>query len=114
MDIEFVETKKLIIHGLYKTDYERFISDPMVISGQFPIFWCDGILFIQTSVPLDGNEKIIDDYVNGIIHWQEVNYCVFPKYEKDIPPNSAWAIKVINSSDYEPHRIFIKWLKSKM
>jgi len=112
MEVEHKAPSKLIVHNIYEVNAEDLIFDAMSSSAQMPLFWCDGYLF--TIVAIDLNGKVLNDFLNGIVHWEEVTYCKFPKFQKEIDgSNGVYKFRVLDATNYHPHKDFIKWLKDK-
>lgn len=112
--ITFSPAAELVIHEAVEMTKDDLLLERITPAGNMPLYWCNGILFSFSSVPM--TDDIIKEYLKGRIHWLEVH---FTKMEKYVPVinfeseeyKSTMNVKVIDTSASELHREFIKWLK---
>lgn len=113
--ITFSPVNELVIHEALEISLEDLLRERVTPAGNMPIYWCDGIGFTFNSAPM--SEEIIKDYLKGIIHWVEVHYSRMDQYTSLIeltdPNQGSMKIRVLNTTQSELHREFIKWLKLK-
>lgn len=114
--ISYSPIKELVVHEAVKVDYDDLLRERITPQGNMPLYWCDGILFSFTSMPM--SDDLIKDYLNGTIHWMEVHYTEMKKYEQmvsldDEQYKATMRMRVIDTSKSSLHGDFMKWLKNK-
>ena len=113
--ISYAPIKELIVHEAVKIDHEDLLRERITPAGNMPLYWCDGVLFSFTSIPM--TKDLVREYLEGKIHWMEVHYTDMKKYEPVIELNdeqykAIMKIRVIDTSKSGLHAEFIKWLKN--
>jgi len=115
--ITFAPATELVIHEVVEVTRDDLLLERITPQGNLPLYWCNGILFSFSSVPM--TEEIIKEYLKGRIHWLEVHYT---RMDKHVPVisfesseyKSTMNVKVIDTSASELHRQFIVWLKANI
>lgn len=115
--IVFAPATELIVHEVVQVSKEDLLLERITPSGNMPLYWCDGVLFSFSSVPM--TDEVIKEYLKGRIHWLEVHYTKMEKYTPVITFESneyraTMNVKVIDTSVSEMHTEFVKWLRDKM
>jgi len=115
--IIFSPASELIIHEAVEMTKDDLLLERITPAGNMPLYWCNGILFSFSSVPM--TDDIVREYLKGKIHWLEVHFSRMEKYVPVISFESAeyrstMNVKVIDTSASELHREFIKWLKGNV
>ncbi len=113
--ITFAPIKELVVHEVVEMGRDDLIRERITPAGNMPLYWCDGILFSFSSLPM--TDAIVDDYLNGRIHWLEVHFAKMPKYTEVISLEAeeykaTMNVRVIDTSSSQLHKEFIAWLKS--
>ncbi|MCL5239602.1 MAG: hypothetical protein M1286_04005 [Candidatus Marsarchaeota archaeon] len=111
----FSPATELIIHEAVEVTKDDLLLERITPQGNLPLYWCNGILFSFSSVPM--TEEIVREYLKGRIHWLEVHFTRMDKYVPVITFESAeykstMNVKIIDTSASELHKEFISWLKS--
>ncbi len=114
VDIEYSPIKSIVVHEIVSMHIDDLIRERITPAGSVPLYWCDSILFSFSSAPM--SRKILDDYLNGTIHWMEVHYTDLGDYSsmlelKDEDYGGTAKVRVIDTSASNLHKEFIKWLK---
>ncbi len=114
LKVTFTPIKELTIHEVLKVDFEDLLRERITPAGSAPLYWCNGILFNFASLPF--SKAVIEDYMEGKIHWAEVHYTEFAKYAPVLELNDEHysgpqKVRAIDTSRSELHLEFIKWLK---
>ncbi len=115
--ITYSPIKDLVIHEMIELSKEDLMRERVTPAGTMPLYWCDGILFTFSSLPM--TDEIVKDYVNGKTHWVEVH---FARMDNFVPVLSlseeeyktAMNIRVIDTGVSSLHKEFIKWLKDNI
>ncbi len=115
MKITFSPAEELVVHEILEVSKEDLIRERVTPQGNMPLYWCDGILFSFSSLPM--TDDVIKDYLKGKLHWLEVHFARMPKYVDVISFESeeykaTMGVRVIDTSPSLLHREFIKWLKT--
>jgi len=115
--ISFAPIKELVVHDVDEMSVEDLIRERITPAGNMPLYWCDGILFSFSSLPM--TDAVVEDYLNGKIHWLEVHFTKMPKYTEVISLDAeeykaTMNVRVINTSSSVLHREFIAWLKNSL
>jgi hypothetical protein len=115
--ISFSPIKELVVHDIFKMDYEDLVRGNITSMGVMPLYWCDGILYRFASLPM--SRELSRQYLDGTVHWAEVHYSenageYKPLMEiKDENYQGGYLkVRVIDMSSSQLHKDFIKWLKS--
>ncbi len=114
--IIFAPAQELVVHEVVEVSRDDLLLERITPSGNMPLYWCSGILFSFSSVPM--TDEVIKEYLKGRIHWLEVHYTRMEKYTPLITFESSeyrstMNIKIIDTSISEMHNEFVKWLKYK-
>lgn len=113
--VSYSPIKKIIVHEVVNMELEDLLRERITPAGSMPLYWCDGVIFSFSSAPMVKN--ILNDYLNGTIHWMEVHYSAFEEYHpimelKDENYGGTAKVRVINTSKSSSlHNDFISWLK---
>lgn len=112
--ITFAPIQELIIHETLEVPMDDLLRERITPAGNMPVYWCDGIVFSFSSVPM--TEETVKDYLKGVLHWAEVHYTPMQNYSTTVELNdphyqSVLKIRVIDTSKSGLHKEFIKWLK---
>ncbi|MCL4381471.1 hypothetical protein M1614_00635 [Candidatus Marsarchaeota archaeon] len=115
--IYFSPIQEVVIHEIVSINYDDLLRERITPSGNMPLYWCDGILFSFSSMPM--TRDIIKEYLAGRIHWMEVHYTKMENYTPILELNdneykALLKIRVIDTSLSLLHKDFIKWLKSQI
>ncbi|MDE1874165.1 MAG: hypothetical protein KGI04_03545 [Candidatus Micrarchaeota archaeon] len=113
--ISFSPATELVVHEVVEATRDDLLLERITPQGNMPLYWCNGILFSFSSVPM--TEEIIKEYLKGRIHWLEVH---FTRMDKHVPVisfespeyRSTMNVKVIDTSASELHNEFVRWLKT--
>lgn len=108
--------KELIIHHVFETNVEDLAKTCISRSHSFPtLHWANGIVFYFEAMPPVMNEQVEEDYVNGRDHWAEVYYAKMDKYIPNMELGEGEfkgaKIRIVDSSNYIPHKDFVRWVK---
>ncbi|MEM3781422.1 MAG: hypothetical protein QXT43_00465 [Candidatus Micrarchaeaceae archaeon] len=115
--ISFAPIKELVVHEAVEMGKDDLIRERITPAGNMPLYWCDGVLFSFSSLPM--TDAIIEDYLSGRIHWLEVHFTKMPKYAEIISLDSdeyktTMSVRVIDTSKSLLHKEFVAWLKNAM
>ncbi|MCL5007644.1 MAG: hypothetical protein M1562_00090 [Candidatus Marsarchaeota archaeon] len=116
VNIKFAPIENVIVHEVVKVQLEDLLRERITPAGSMPLYWCDGVLFSFSSAPM--TKKIVDDYLDGTIHWMEVHYTEMRGYSpimdlKDENYGGTAKVRVIDTSNSELHQDFARWLKKR-
>ncbi len=115
--VTFSPIKELIVHEVVEIGKEDLLRDRVTPNGTMPLYWCDGILFSFTSLPM--SDELLKDYIGGVIHWGEVHYMKYDKFTPTVSFTDEYYktdmnVRVLDTSKLALHKDFIKALKAKM
>jgi len=114
-EIELKIPKKLVIHNYYYLSLDDFIDEVFSYPVPINVFWSDGILFIFSAMDINASERLANDYMDGIMHWDSVSFC---KQKEKITQlkgsNVGMEVNVIDASNYHPHSEFAKFVKERL
>lgn len=83
-EIEYTPIKKIAVHEIIKQSYEDFLNAKArpQTQGQPPntVRWAEGIVFTATGFP--PTPELINEQVQGTIHYQDVEFAEMRDYEK--------------------------------
>jgi hypothetical protein len=107
LEIVIEPWKRLVIHEVIEYNFEDWVTQIAFSSktagGAIPtINWANGIVFQSFNFP-DTN-SIIDEKLNGVLHWSSVMFALKEKYEKQIIKDNA----TINLIDVSVNEVFTK------
>lgn len=112
--ISYFPTQELIVHDIIKLEKEEMLRRNVTPNGNMPLYWCDGILYSFVSPPI--TDEVVKEILKGRVHWLEVQYTEMPKFNPMLSLNeeeykATMNFRIINTSGFELHRDFIKWMK---
>jgi len=116
VDIEYQPIKKIIVHEIIKNTLDEYLRMKAVppVPNQ-PVIgsrWIDGILFDPVGYP--NIPEIIRDNMEGIVHWNIVNFTDLPEYKPILNhPDTGAPLQVIDNSTNTAVSDFIRWLKTQ-
>ncbi len=113
--ITFEPTNEVVIHDVVSVGVDDLLRERVTPAGTMPLYWCNGILFSFSSLPL--TDEIVKDYVRGKIHWLEVHYTKMPDYKPVLSLNEeeykgTVNVRIIDTSRSNVHSDLTKWLKT--
>lgn len=114
MQVQYKPAHRLVIHEIHKHDQESFIE---IATSNAPmgtvvlIFWCDDIAF--TYVPMPQTISVLDEQLEGVLHWQAVNYCDMMGFQKTINAKNGVMIMMLKADDslFQDVAKFLKGLR---
>lgn len=114
--ISYSPIKEVIVHEFIAMDMDDLLRSRITPAGNYPLYWCDGILFTFNSMPW--TRDIVKDYLVGKVHWSEVQFTKLDKYSPVMTLNddnykAEMKIKIIDTTKSAVHRDFAKWLKGQ-
>jgi hypothetical protein len=117
MVVKYTENSELIVHHAYEVSVEDLMRICITKSHSTPIlYWSSGILFSYEQIPPIMNNRIEEDFINGIDHWSEVYYSKIADYrpvmEIDEGEFKGAKVRVIDATTFVPHKDFAVWIKS--
>lgn len=74
--------------------------------------WAEGIVFTATAYP--PTPELVNEQVQGTIHWQNVEFALMEDYQKVITNQSTGgSANVVDFSQNTSVMDFIRWLKKQ-
>ncbi len=115
--ITYAPVQELIVHEIIHVSKDDLLRERVTPQGTMPLYWCDGILFSFSSLPM--TDEVTSDYMKGKIHWLEVHFAQMETYSPILTLNeeeykTAMNIRVLDTSISNIHTDFVKWLKSSI
>ncbi|MEM0094760.1 MAG: hypothetical protein QXF41_01735 [Candidatus Micrarchaeaceae archaeon] len=115
--ITYSPIEELVVHEIVKVDRDDLIRERVTPAGNMPLYWCNGILFSFSSLPM--TDDIVRDYLKGKVHWLEVHFSEMEDYTpilslNDEESKSTLNVRIINTSSSELHRKLVGMLKTHM
>jgi len=112
-EIELRTPKKLIVHNYFYVSLDEFIDEVFSYPVPINVFWSDGILFIFSAMDINASERLANDYMDGIMHWDTVTFCKQDEKITELKGNGVgMEAKVIDASNYHPHSDFAKFVRN--
>jgi hypothetical protein len=113
--ITFSPMNELVIHEIVEVSKEDLMRERITPSGNMPLYWCAGILFSFSSLPM--SEEVIRDYLRGRVHWMEIHYARMKEYQpiiniEDNDYKTTMSIRIIDTTKSELHKKVAKWIIS--
>ncbi len=114
VNIVYSPIKELVVHDVIKSDMKELIRSRVTPQGNMPLYWCGGFVFGFTSLP--PTKDVIKEYLEGRIHWMEVQYAEMSEYRKEVEANDEQYLKtsVINTDTNAVHKSFAGWLRGSV
>lgn len=106
--------KEIVVHEFIRVQLDDLLRSRITPAGTMPLYWCGGVLFTFSSMPW--TKDIVRDYMEGKIHWLEVQFTELDKFKpvleiKDENYPQAQRVRVIDTSSSALHTELAKWLK---
>ncbi|MGI0134614.1 MAG: hypothetical protein ACREBW_06630 [Candidatus Micrarchaeaceae archaeon] len=116
IDVSYAPVKKVIIHEIVRIEDEDLLRSRVTPAGNMPLYWCDGVLFTFSSVPM--SKEVMKDYLDGTLHWMEMHYTEMKVYQPilelhDEQYRGTQKIRVIDTSKSSIHKDVVSWLKNR-
>ena len=113
--ITYEPTNEVVIHDVVSVGVDDLLRERVTPAGTMPLYWCNGILFSFSSLPL--TDEIVKDYIRGKLHWLEVHYAKMPGYKPVLSLNEeeykgTVNVRVIDTSRSGVHNDLTKWLNT--
>jgi len=116
--IEIYRTQKAIVHDTLEYEFEElmkeFVADEEAGAEgekQRTLIWAQGVVmwiaYIQRPT-----SQIVDDEVNGILHFQRVTYAIKEKFEKRLVRGNV-TINLLDQDEIPLYRDLAKELKER-
>ena len=116
--IELYKTEELRVHDVLEYEFEdlmqEFVSEEEAGAGeekQRTLIWAQGVVmwiaYIQRPT-----SQIVDDEVNGILHFQRVTYAIKEKFEKRLVRGNV-TINLLDQDEIPLYRDLAKELKER-
>ena len=114
--IELYKTQELKVHDVLEYEFEdlmqEFVSEEEAGAGeekQRTLIWAQGVVmwiaYIQRPT-----SQIVDDEVNGILHFQRVTYAIKERFEKRIVRGNV-TVNILDQDEIPLYRDLAKKLK---
>ncbi len=106
-----------MVHDVIAVGIDDLLRGRVTPAGTMPLYWCNGILFTFSSMPL--TDEVVKDYMRGKLHWLEVQYANMPDYKPVLSLNeeeykATINIRIIDTSKSKVHDELTRWLKSSV
>jgi len=113
VSINFSPINEVVIHEVINVEKDDLLRSRITPAGNFPLYWCNGILFAFSSLPW--TDEIVSDYLKGRVHWSEIQFTKLDKYQPVLELNdenykAELKIRVIDTSGSALHQAVAKWL----
>ncbi len=113
--ITYSPAEELIVHEVVEVSKDDLLRERVTPAGTMPLYWCDGILFSFSSLPL--TDDVTKDYLKGKIHWLEIHFARMDKYLPVMPLDedeykAKLNVRIIDTSFSSIHSGVAKWLKA--
>jgi hypothetical protein len=104
MDVVIEPWKKLIIHEIieYRLEdwVERIAFNSRTSGGGIPtVQWTEGVA--MAPIPLPNTESVVQEEMNGVLHWSSVSFAIKEKFENQIVRDNV----TINLVDVSPNEV---------
>lgn len=116
IEVSYAPVRKVIIHEVVKIEDEDLLRSRITPAGNMPLYWCDGILFTFSSVPM--SKQVMKDYLDGTLHWMEVHFTEMKSYQPILELHDAQyggggpqKIRVLDTSKSAIHKDVVAFLK---
>ncbi|MGC8571771.1 MAG: hypothetical protein ACP5RI_01370 [Candidatus Micrarchaeia archaeon] len=111
--INFSPINEIVIHEYLYIEKEDLIRSRITPAGNYPLYWCNGVLFAFSSLPW--TDEIISDYLKGRVHWSELQFTKMEKYQQVLELNDeeykgSFKVRVIDTSKSALHQSIVKWI----
>ena len=115
--IEIYRTQKAIVHDTLEYEFEElmqeFVADEEAQTGPKirVLIWAQGMVMWITDFARP-TSQIVDDEVNGILHFQRVTYAIKEKFEKRLVRGNV-TINLLDQEEQPLYRDLAKKLKER-
>jgi hypothetical protein len=109
LNIEIRPPKKIVIHNIIQMDLETMIKSIRTPSGNMPLMWANGFVFVLNAIPLQS--KAIDLYLEGEMHFSDVLFCVYKEYTQTININEFEITNIMDMSKSIVHNAIAQALQ---
>ena len=116
--IELYKTQELRVHDVLEYEFEdlmqEFVSEEEAGAGeekQRTLIWAQGVVMWIAYIERP-TSQIVDDEVNGILHFQRVTYAIKEKFEKRLVRGNV-TINLLDQDEIPLYRDLAKELKER-
>jgi len=110
VDFEYKPIQKIILHEVLKWSMDEFIA--RFVKPNSSVQWADGIVMVRSSYKTS-TPQMVDDEVNGIVHWAAVEFAEMPDYKPKLGNEILGAFAQVNDvSNNNVFKDFSRWLKN--
>ena len=116
--IELYKTQELRVHDVLEYEFEdlmqEFVSEEEAGAGeekQRTLVWAQGVVMWIAYIERP-TSQIVDDEVNGILHFQRVTYAIKEKFEKRLIRGNV-TINLLDQDEIPLYRDLAKELKER-
>ena len=116
--IELYKTEELRVHDVLEYEFEdlmqEFVSEEEAGAGeekQRTLIWAHGVVMWIAYIERP-TSQIVDDEVNGILHFQRVTYAIKEKFEKRLVRGNV-TINLLDQDEIPLYRDLAKELKER-
>jgi hypothetical protein len=114
--ITYEAWKEIVIHEIMKYSFEELVKTHIVGvspgSTAVPLTWARGIVF--SRVPMPPTEDVIQEQLQGKIHYSNVSYASMPEYhEVHIDRQTNVTIPIVNVSETKILCELTEWLAER-
>ncbi|MCL5440369.1 MAG: hypothetical protein M1448_00590 [Candidatus Marsarchaeota archaeon] len=112
--ITYSPLQDVVVHEIVEVKLPDLLRERITPSGNMPLYWCDGIAFSFSSLPM--TEEVVKEYMRGVLHWAEVHYSEMKTYREveeliDEHYPGPMKVRIIDTSRSPLHSEFVKWVK---
>lgn len=108
-EITYEPIKKIVLHDIQAHPLEDFVELSVIRGGA--IGWCEGLLYSVGH--FNQTPTIVDDKLQGIEHWQVIEYAVMPKFQSEITNKQNMKCMIINQSKHPLILDIVKFVKEQ-
>lgn len=114
--VTFMPWKEIVIHEVIRYEsLEKFIEQkitglPKGIHLE-PLLWTEGIVFSRSVMP--PGPDVIKEQLQGIIHYQSLEYAPMEKYEASVSTQDGMVIPIVDATRTEALRAVAAALKKQ-
>ena len=113
VEFEYQPWNKIIVHEIVKYPLEHFLATHSlgIQDGGVgvPLNWADGLIFEYVGMP--STEDVVNEQIQGRIHWIGLSYGIMEEYEKAIIRPGRITVPIIDLSSNAFIHAMAKWIK---
>lgn len=110
--VEYKPVQKIVLYEILHYELDHFIEQVIKFTQGSPVLkWCNGVLFTSEMMPY--TPDIISDRLEGILHWNYIEFAYMDKFQATVLSRDGRPVTVVDVSTNTAIIDVTRWLKKQ-